>query len=505
MTDNDLIIIGAGLSGLSAGIYAQLGGYRSLILEHHSQAGGVAASWDRGDYLIDGGIHFAMGHKPDTGLYEMYEQLGIVPANRFVPMPDFGRYVHEPSGHRIDVTGDLDQLRSDLLDMSPDDGELIDTVLRSARAMSGIDMSTIGLAKPPELAGRLDTLRELWAMRRLLRQFTGTNAQPITDFAGQARDPRLQDFLERLFVPEAPVYFIGMLLAMAADGEMAFIEGGCRDFVGAMERRYAELGGEIAFDSTVERILVEDDRAVGVRLTDGAEHRAGAVVSAADGYSTIFDMLGGRYVSDLIREQYESWELFKPLVMVSFGVTRTFEGEPAFTTVRLEQPFVVGPDVVDNVFIRLFNYSDRFAPTGKSVVQLHLETDWDYWHDLHGGGADAYSQEKDRIAAFALERLDALYPGLSADVEVTDVVTPITIWRYTRNYRASWEGWLMTPKQIQARVPRTLPGLARFYMAGQWVMPGGGVVPCLYSGKHAIQILSRDMPPSQPGRLEERP
>ncbi|MDH7490664.1 MAG: NAD(P)/FAD-dependent oxidoreductase, partial [Anaerolineae bacterium] len=64
MPNQTVLIIGAGLAGLSAGIHAQRNGFRAHILEHHSQPGGVAAWWRRGDYLIDGGIHFLMGHRP---------------------------------------------------------------------------------------------------------------------------------------------------------------------------------------------------------------------------------------------------------------------------------------------------------------------------------------------------------------------------------------------------------------------------------------------------------
>jgi phytoene dehydrogenase-like protein len=61
MADKSVIIIGA---GLAAGCYAQMSSIRSGIFEHHSVPGGVAAAWKRGDYLIDGGIHFLMGYKP---------------------------------------------------------------------------------------------------------------------------------------------------------------------------------------------------------------------------------------------------------------------------------------------------------------------------------------------------------------------------------------------------------------------------------------------------------
>ena len=83
MSDDTVIIIGAGLAGLSAGCYAQMNGYRSHIFEHHRVPGGVAATWKRKGYLIDGGIHFLMGHKPGSGVYELYRDLGTAQANRF--------------------------------------------------------------------------------------------------------------------------------------------------------------------------------------------------------------------------------------------------------------------------------------------------------------------------------------------------------------------------------------------------------------------------------------
>lgn len=492
MDECDVAIIGAGLAGLATGIYAQRNGYRSHIFEHHTQAGGVAASWQRGDYLIDGGIHFSMGHTPGSSTYELYEQLGIAPDVPFVEMDTYGLYHHEPSGASILVTRDLARLRADLVALSPEDKDLVDDVIDMAEGLRGVDMGTVGLAKPPELSGIRDTLSEYWSSRGLMRHVLGKGGTSVRDAVSGAHDARLQGFFEALFMPEAPLYLVAMVLALLADGELAFLEGGCRDFVGALERRYRSLGGRISFDATVERVLVEGDRATGVRLSDGSEHAASAVVSAADGRSTIFRMLRGAYVDDSIEHRYATWKVFPPFVMVTFGVAESLRPEAALTMLRLAQPLIVGPDVVDDVLIRTFSYSDRFAPPGKTVVQVELETEWSFWSNLSERSPDRYQDEKDRIATAALARLQRHFPGIDAAVEVTDVVTPMAIWHYTRNHRAAWEGWAMTPSQVQATLPRTLPGLDRFYMAGQWVMPGGGVLPCLHSGRHAIQLLCRD-------------
>jgi phytoene desaturase len=272
---------------------------------------------------------------------------------------------------------------------------------------------------------------------------------------------------------------------------MGLIDGSCLDLVRAMENRYQALGGEVTYHSTVEEILVEGDAAVGIRLQDGGEHRAGVVISAADGHSTIFHMLGGRYVDDKTRQRYETWPRFRPLLLASYGVDCELPDVPSFSTLVLERPFSIGEERIEGFMVRVLNYSSRFAPPGKMVIQAELETDWEYWNDLHQEDRAGYEGEKARVAGEILQRLEAHYPGLSTKVEVTDVCTPYTWWRYTLNDRGAWMGWLMSPEAIRTLLPRTLPGLSNFFMAGQWVTPGGGVSPVLYTGRHAVQLLCR--------------
>ena len=491
MSEESVIIIGAGLAGLSTGCYAQMNGYRSRIFEHHSVSGGVVASWKRDGYLIDGGIHFMMGYKPAAGLHRLYRELGVADPSLYVDMTTYGRFFDESSGRGVEITPDLERLAADLKAAAPDDAHTIDDLIAGARAMQGHDLSTLGMGKPPELMGFLDQLAEMWQARGLWKALTGRYARPVASYVGTMTDPWLRSLVERLFMPEVPVWFVLMLLGALADGQLGLLAGGSLEFAGGIVRRYEELGGEITTNATVEKILVEDDRAVGVRRTDGSVHHADVIVSAADGHSTIFDMLGGRYLDERIVSRYSNWRLCQPLTMVSFGVRREFPGEPPFGVVMLEHPFTAAGQTIGDIFIRIFNYSPRFAPPGKSVVQVEFESQWENWHALRNEGADRYEAEKERVAQEVLERLERHYPGIAAQVEVTDVVTPYTTWRYTRNRRGAWGGWLPTPEAINTRLKRTLPGLQSFYMAGQWVMPGGGVAPCLYSGRHVAQLLCR--------------
>jgi phytoene dehydrogenase-like protein len=344
------------------------------------------------------------------------------------------------------------------------------------------------MEKPAELMNYLDRLKEMWKMRKILKFYTGKYNKSVAEYTSTIQDPFVGDVINNMFLPDVPVWFIQMLLGLLADGQLGLIEGGVLKFVLPIERRYKYLGGEITYKATVEEILVQDDQAVGVRLTDGSEHYADIVISAADGYSTIFQMLGGRYINKKIKDQYTNWKLMQPLVMISFGVAREFRNESWMSFIKLNNPILVGSQSINGFLIRIFNYSTRFAPIGKTVVQVTFESEWEWWNELRMNQS-GYEKEKRRISGEVLDRLEEHYRGISDQVEMTDVATPYTTWRYTRNYKGSYEGWLPVPEIITTHIEKTLPRLKNFYMAGQWVTPGGGVPPCIYSGRHVVQIL----------------
>ena len=446
MSSDSVIIIGAGLAGLSTGCYAQMNGYRSHILEHRAAPGGVAAAWQRDGYTIDGGIHFITGHRPGTALHELYRELGAARADSFVDMTTYCRFTDEASGRSLDVTPDLERLADDMKAVSPEDAETIDDLIANAQAMRGVDTSGLGMNQPPELAGRLTQLRQLWQMRGHFRYMTKEYPTSVAEYAQAIQDPWLRQVVENLFLPEVPAWFPFRLLGQLADGQLGLLAGGCADFVTAIEKRYRDLGGQVTYNARVKEVLVKDDRAVGVRLTDRTRHYADTVVSAADGYTTIFNMLRGRYVDDDVEQRYESWKLTRPLVMVSFGVAREFPNEPWLSFVNLWRPFRLGTHSVSNITVRIFNYSPRFAPQGKTVVQATFESEWEWWNELRRN-RPRYESEKERVASKILKSLEDYYPGISQLVEVTDVATPHTTWRNT----------LITTEPTWAGCPRRMP------------------------------------------------
>ena len=134
-------------------------------------------------------------------------------------------------------------------------------------------------------------------------------------------------------------------------------------------------------------------------------------------------------------------------------------------------------------------FDKTMAPEGKNVIVMRFESPWDLWEGISD---EEYKAEKVQIEKDARLLLEKHYPGISEYIEVADVATPVTDVRYTGVWKGSYEGFLPSSKNLMDNLNPTLPGLKKFYMAGQWLFPGGGLPPAGQSGKWAIQYICKD-------------
>ena len=131
------------------------------------------------------------------------------------------------------------------------------------------------------------------------------------------------------------------------------------------------------------------------------------------------------------------------------------------------------------------------APPGKSAAEVWYPTPYAYWENLSDDPTQ-YEEEKQRIADATIAELDKHWPGFASDIEVVDVATPNTYVRYTGNWKASPDGWYVTPENMMDQNPvRALPGLSDFYMVGQWTAPFTGTVMAALSGRQLVELLCR--------------
>jgi phytoene dehydrogenase-like protein len=493
MKDESMIVVGAGFAGLSAGIYGQMNGYKTQIFEMHNVPGGLCTSWKRKGYTIDGCVHWLVGSSPDSGMHRYWQEVGVAQGRQFVYADEYMRY-EDADGRTLILYTDMDRLEQHMLEFAPQDSEASKRFVRGIRACLKIDPPSESGPFLGRLAKGIAFGANLLAHGRQMKKWMNTTA---ADYAREFTDPTLRDAIRHMWFPEFSAFFMLATLAWLHNKNAGYPLGGSLPMSLTMANRYTDLGGSIHCRSKVEKILTEGNRAVGVRLTDGTEHRAGRVISAADGHSTIFNMLEGKYTDEPTRTPYDRWPTFPPLLYVGLGVNRSFADEPitvSGVSFPLRKPTEIADGVRERLTAHVFNQDPTLAAPGKTVVTVMIPSSYDYWKEL-AKDKEGYDYMKEQVGQTVVSLLEERFPGIASQVEMVDVATPLTFERYTGNWNGSFEGWLITPGNsytMMRRMSQTLPGLDKFYMCGQWVEPGGGLPTGVMSARRLLKRICKE-------------
>jgi len=482
-----IIIIGAGIAGLSAGCYGQMNGYETQIFELHDKPGGLCTAWKRKGYTFDGCIHWLVGSKSGSSMNSIWQELGALRGKEIVNHDEFMRY-RGPEGKDFVLYTNVDQLEQHLKELSPADTRVSAAFCNAIRRMMVLDQ----IGQTPGLRGKIKTFFQMIPFMLTMTRYRKTT---ITDFARRFSDPFLRQAFAATFgmeMTDFPIIGLMMTLAWMHNKDAGYPVGGSLEFARAIEKRYLDLGGQIHYKSRVEKILVKDNKAIGVRLIDGSEHHADVVISAADGHATIFNMLEGKYINNTIKGYYDTWPIFQPIIQVSLGVARDLSQEPHSLICALPQPIRIAEKERSLLSMRHFCYDPTAAPAGKSAITAMFVSNHAYWKEL-AEDPERYEAEKKDIAIKVIKQLEQHYPGITDQVEAVDVATPLTYERYTGNWQGSMEGWMITTETMGMSygkgMDKTLPGLENFYMIGQWVEPGGGLPPAATSARKIIGMI----------------
>ncbi|NIO48585.1 MAG: NAD(P)-binding protein [Candidatus Aminicenantes bacterium] len=493
MNNKKVIIIGAGISGLCAGSYLQMNGYNTEIFELHNRPGGLCTAWERKGYTFDLCIHWLVGSSPSDNFYGLWNELIEMEKLDFVDHEIFFQ-VEDKEGRKLRMFTDVDKLEEEMKNVAPEDKDIIEDFIGGVRKFLPFNMP---LDKAREVMNPLDGLKMMFKMFPYFGAFKKWGDMSANELANRCKNPLLKRAILEIFLPETTVFFLFYTLVTMHKKSAGYPIGGSLNFARLIEKKYISLGGKVNYNSRVERVIEEGDWARGIRLENGDTHLADIIISAADGYSTIFKMLDGKYVDEKLREYYsgqsEKLKVFPSLVFVALGVAGKFDDEPQTLIFPLKKPIVVDESVnYEYLTVRIFNFDPTLAPEGKTSITVNLGTyNYEYWVELRKNDKEKYRKEKERIANEVIEALEERLGNIKSNIEVTDVSTPASLIRFTNNWKGSFEGWHPRRGTMMIRINKTLPGLSNFYMIGQWVEPGGGLPPAIMSGRSVAQIICK--------------
>lgn len=485
-----VIIIGAGIAGLTAGIYAQLSGFKSEIYEQHTIAGGYCTSWRRKGFLFEGGMHWLTGSKSGSALNELWRETGALGDNNPVHLRDpFLTYIDSDGGTTC-LYRDLEKLRGHLTDISPEDKDAIDRMCADVKKFEnfGMPITDIRGLKTKNKAAPFG-IGSMIKMMPLLPAMGALNKYSVTEYLERFKSRKIRNLLSGVIPAEFSAFSLVMTLVTLTTGDGGYSEGGALRMAENMAKKYGEAGGVIHYSSPVEKIITENNKAAGITV-NGEIIPADAVIVTAD-TRTAIDRLFEKPLDEKWAADMRQHTKPQTCVFLCFGIGADLSDMPETFLFELEQPVEFADGSAATLF-GLNNYSayKGYAPQGKTAATAFINGDrYNYWKAAKDDGT--YAQKKQQVAEQAIALYEQRFPELKGKFEVWDVVTPITYERYCSGYRGSWMS-VMAAGDRQRTYPAKSESISGLYFAGQRLMMPGGMPVAVMTGRQAAQHLCKD-------------
>lgn len=481
-----IVVIGAGISGLSAAIYARACGYEVEVLEMQENAGGLATSWQRDGYTFENCLLWLLGSKPGSQLHARWQELFDIDKLEFV-YPELFARVEPAEGPALNVYRNVDQLEEAWLAYAPEDEAAIRKFASEIRTLTKTKLPVGETGRLSSWLGALFHLPQLPLLRELINQ-------TCQEYGERFKNPVIRSFFRDAETSRMSAITMLLPLAWMTEGDCGYPIGGSQVVIHAIVERLLKLGGKLRYQARVAEIMTRDDMAVGVKLQNGEVIAADWVISAVDAHATIFDFLHGEYADKETLRVFEEFEPFPSYLQISFGIRREFREQAEYAVWLLRNPLVIDPVThASQLQMRFFHYDTSFAPAGGTAVTCVITTrNTGYWRGLRQRDRDRYEDEKRRITEAVIEEMERRIPGIRESIDVTNVSTPATVVDYTGNWLGSMEGWLLTPESGYRALPSTLPGLGKFHLVGQWMMPGGGLPSGPLTARPVIESICHE-------------
>jgi phytoene dehydrogenase-like protein len=483
-----IIIIGGGISGLTAGIYAKNAGFDVEIYESHTAAGGLCGGWKRNGYLVAGGVHWLTGIKKSSALHKMWEDIGAIDENTEIYHHDIiASCKNEGTYHHLYT--DLTKLEEEFLSISPEDTEATKALIRAIKIHQGLP---VPVEKPMDFMEEMEKLIFFAPYMKAEKAFP-TAGMSIADYASRFRSPVIRDLLLSV-VPNTNVTVRTLLkwLAINCGGDAGFPISGFGAMAQRMKNKFEKLGGQLFFESKVKRINVANGVAVGVELENGAAVSADYVISTASPDVWCHELLDNKYEDVYFEKRFNNFADFPTfaLTLIPLIIDTDMSKFPRRLYFTPKQPVVVNKTEITCLKINHYGYESAFCQNGKTLAEVFLHSsEYEYWRDLKASSPQAYKEVKEKIATHVIAEVEAVYPETRGKIKLLDVATPVTFQRYTGNFRGSYVPFCITPNIEYENHPGVIAGVKNLYLAGQWVFPDGGLPMAAIGGKYAVQRI----------------
>ncbi len=521
--DYDVIVIGAGISGLmSASLFGRLG-YRVCVLEMDARPGGYIAGFNRLDYRFDSAIHW-LNQCGENGLVtHAFSFIG----NDF-PKAHVQHHIrrYHVNEYQYLVTTDVDAFKEQLQQDFPEDRTGIERFFKDARKIGKSFENFRFINRNMSTMNLFEKANRGIQMLRFVIPFI-----PHIFYAGEKVEKGLRKYfsnpkLLELFSSEPDLLSCLIPVAWAKIQDYQTPpEGGSQTFAEWLEHVSNSYGNDIRFKSRVSRILVKDQHAYGVEYEHrGTTHQVfGKYVIAACDVKNLYEkyLPQGTANPDFLK-RLDDAELYASAFTLSLALDCTgeelgFGEEILYISDAKQDRNKLGNGDPQTSGIHVISGSVRdktLAPEGKGTLTIFIPSfidqyeNWGTMLDEHGTykRGTEYKDTKQKVAEILIDRIEKeLNIDLRSHIVYLDIATPITHQRYTGNRNGTMMGARPGKSNMQAKIAHYKTPVPNVFLSGHWAELGGGIPVAVRAAlnstllvlksenKSAFKLLSRYM------------
>lgn len=476
-----VLIIGGGVSGLSAGIYAQLSGHSAVICEKNPTIGGNLTGWQRGDYHIDNCIHWLTGTNPNTNAYKIWCDLGALGDVEIMQCDSL--YTCSYNNESISLYKDLKQLKAEMLKISPADSKETLKFIKMIEILQY--MCDIGGENHNLGCGASFYFRHLPILLYYHRMSTG-------DLSKKFKHPLLKQFISCFLGDDFASLALLFVFAHFTGENGGIPRGSSYAMAQRMANRFKELGGEILTSAEVVKINHENRLAKSAICKDGKNIEFDYLVITTDPKTT-FEKIIDSPIPKQLNKAYKSKDLIRfssyQCAFACDSDSLGFSGDLIFEIPekyrdKLHTKYLI---------IREYSHEPDFAPKNKNIIQSLTfcnESDSLDFIKLRNN-REAYKAIKKELSDTIEEIIVNKLPHLSGKLTCIDVWTPATYKRYMNSDIGSYLSFAMPKKYVPTRMSNRIKGLDNVFLATQWQQAPGGLPIAAIAGKEAIEAVCR--------------
>lgn len=464
----DVIVIGAGLGGLTAGAKLAREGMKVLVIEQHVRPGGCATTFRRGPFTLEVGLHEMDGPGGRDMKNRIFSELDVTGNVEFVPVPEFYRFIRGDLA--VTIPHDPQLAAARLTEIFPDEKE---GIARYFEQLLSPRRKTAGESEPDISVGSfLDSIIHSDDLKLIL-----------LGNLGYFHDDPYSLSLAYYSVAEGSYYTNGA----------SFIRGGSQRLSDHLAAYIISHGGQVLLNHLVTGVTFKDGRATGVtcrKRNDPAQSPIEVMadeIVANNAIPALADLLPPEPGAQL-KGECSGLNTGASLLTVYFGYDRPLKelGHSYYSTFiydsSVRSQADIAPNNRDDFARRSFTFVDYsridsgLAREGKGVGAVCCI---DYLEDWENLGREEYDEKKEYVARSFIRRLGELIPGFEDALAYYEVGTPVTVKRYTLNPGGAVYGFAQNPGR---KYIDSFPPVENLHFASAWGRTGGGFSGAIAGG-----------------------